>query len=503
MIVRRLWKVTWIFVLILNWDEKSATALEASSPCVVNDDHCDCGHDELLSSACSYHSSGRLFQCEDNRYFNQSLFLSRVGDGVCDCCDGSDEIHFNITVFCPNVCTAIADDIYTELNARKEIDLKGASQRTAILHDEKVKRRNLKLGYQEAKKTIAEYRELIKDYKIELIGQEKLESTAFDRILELAEFEFTQSLLRFTVENIRRLLAVITLLTGEEGVESILLECDDMYEFDGPEPDDLSAFALVNASASHAHIIEAGKEASIESTVGIREIPTETIDSMVAALSLSRLSLDSLIQVCQHTFHRALVASLNLAECFHHAGVAANLESFPTSPASMKRADHRRSEAEALRKQILDLTSQIKSIQTRSKSSGALSNTVYGPENSLYSLRDSCFSHKHKEHNYEICLFKDVKQGSTLIGTFDKVELKAPAAVSLGRADGIELEGLQENKSIISFYYTTGDICYGTKRPREMVLRLECSTGDAYISEIDEAEICSYSATLRTPLACY
>lgn len=501
--MRRLWKVTWIFVLILNWDEKSATALEASSPCVVNDDHCDCGHDELLSSACSYRSRGRLFQCEDNRYFNQSIFLSRVGDGVCDCCDGSDETHFDIIVFCPNVCTKLGFELLSELNDRKEIVLKGASERTAILHDEMVKRRNLKLGYQEAKKTIAEYRRLIKDYKIELIGQEKLESTEFDRIFNLVEFDFTQSLLRFTVETIRRLLAVITLLTGEEGVESILLECDDMYELDGPEPDDLSAFALVDASASHAHIIEAGKEASIESTVGIREIPTETIDSMVAALSLSRLSLDSLIQVCQHAFSRALVASLNLAECFHHAGVAANLESFPTSPASIRRVDHRRSEAEALRKQILDLTSQIKSIQNRSKSSGALSNTVYGPENSLYSLRDSCFSRRHKEHNYEICLFKDVKQGSTLIGTFDKVELEAPTALSLGRADGIELEELQNNKSITSFYYTTGDICYGTKRPRKMVLRLECSTGDAYISEIDETEICSYSATLRTPLACY
>lgn len=501
--MRRILKVTWIFVLILNSDEKSATALEASSPCVVNDDHCDCGHDELLSSACSYRSSGRLFQCEDNRYFNQSLFLSRVGDGVCDCCDGSDETHFNIIVVCPNVCTEIGNIIHSELAARKEIDLKGASERSAILNDEKVKRRNLKLGYQKAKKTIAENRKLIKDYKIELIGQEKLESTEFDRISQLAEFYFRQSMLRFTVENIRRLLAVITLLTGEEGVESILLECDDMYEFDGPEPNDLSAFALVDASASHVHIIEAGKEAFIESTVGIRKIPTETIDSMIAALSLSRLSLDSLIQVCQHAFPRALVVSLNLAECFHHAGVAEHLESFPSSPVSMRRVDHRRSEAGALRKQILDLTSQIESLHEESKSSGALSNTVYGPENSLHSLRDSCFSHKHKEHNYEICLFKDVKQGSTLIGTFDKVELEAPAALSLGRADGIQLEELQNNQSITSFYYTTGDICYGTKRPRGMVLKLECSTGDAYISEIDETEICSYRATLRTPLACY
>ena len=503
MVVHHLFKFAWIIVHILNTDKESATALEESPQCVFNDNYCDCGHDELVSSACSYHSNGRLFQCDDNQYFNQSLFLSRVGDGVCDCCDGSDETHSNNLIFCPNVCAEIGLLLQLEVAASKDMKERGASERNAIIHDEEVKRRKIKVGYQKAKKAIAENREVIKEYQLQLIGEEELESREFDRKSLLVESSFRQSMLRLSVEKIRRLLAVITLLIGDEGVESILLECDDMYEFDGPEPNDLSAFVLVTASTSRAHIIEADKEASIQNTYSMGEIPTATIDSMETALSLNRLSLDSLIEVCQHAIPRALVVSISLAECFHHAGVTEHLESFPTSPASMKRVDHRRYEAEALRSQIRNLTSEVENLHDESKSSLTLSNTTYGPGNTLYSLRDNCFSHKHKEHDYEICLFKDVKQGSILIGTYDKVVLEASTTLSLGRADGIQLHDSQDNRSKISFYYTGGALCYGTGRPREMILTLECSTGDAYIHEVDEIEICSYRAILRTPLACY
>ena len=290
MVVHHLLNFAWIIVYILNTDKKSATALEESSHCVFNDNYCDCGHDELLSSAYSYHSSGRLFQCDDNQYFNQSLFLSRVGDGVCDCCDGSDETLSNNLISCPNICAEIGLLLQLEVAARKEMKENGASERNAIIHNEEVKRRKMKMGYQKAKKAIAENRKVIKEYQLQLIGEEELESREFDRMSLLVESSFRQSLLRLSVEKIRRLLAVITLLIGDEGVESILLECDDMYEFDGPEPNDLSAFALVTASTCRAHIIEADKEASIQNTFSTTEIPTATIDSMIIALSLNRLS---------------------------------------------------------------------------------------------------------------------------------------------------------------------------------------------------------------------
>eukprot|EP00606_Chrysophyceae_sp_TOSAG23-5_P000757 GSChrysophyteH2.ASY1.ANO1.1333.1 assembled CDS len=88
----------------------------------VNDDYCDCrsGEDEPGTSACSGgqyqgvdspdHDNSeplerRLFYCMNDGFKEIPIFSSRVNDGVCDCCDGSDE---GILVSCRNSCEEIA-----------------------------------------------------------------------------------------------------------------------------------------------------------------------------------------------------------------------------------------------------------------------------------------------------------------------------------------------------------------------------------------------------------
>eukprot|EP00903_Cladosiphon_okamuranus_P015073 g13943.t1 len=69
--------------------DSSATQIEIAWD-RVNDDFCDCpgdGSDEPGTSACS---SG-TFECANRGHRSVRLPSSRVGDGVCDCCDGSDE----------------------------------------------------------------------------------------------------------------------------------------------------------------------------------------------------------------------------------------------------------------------------------------------------------------------------------------------------------------------------------------------------------------------------
>ncbi|KAF2364377.1 Glucosidase II beta subunit N-terminal, partial [Trinorchestia longiramus] len=57
----------------------------------VNDDYCDCledGSDEPLTNACE----NSTFKCKKHSHgFPESLPSTFVNDGVCDCCDGSDE----------------------------------------------------------------------------------------------------------------------------------------------------------------------------------------------------------------------------------------------------------------------------------------------------------------------------------------------------------------------------------------------------------------------------
>lgn len=57
----------------------------------VNDDYCDCpedGSDEFWTDACD----NAIFVCKrTKRGFPSSIVSAWVNDGVCDCCDGSDE----------------------------------------------------------------------------------------------------------------------------------------------------------------------------------------------------------------------------------------------------------------------------------------------------------------------------------------------------------------------------------------------------------------------------
>ncbi|GMH72850.1 hypothetical protein TrLO_g7022 [Triparma laevis f. longispina] len=71
-----------------------------------NDNFCDCpdtSSDEPSTSACSKvkHST---FVCSARTQI--TIYSSRIDDSVCDCCDGSDEIHNNYVV-CPNTCPSL------------------------------------------------------------------------------------------------------------------------------------------------------------------------------------------------------------------------------------------------------------------------------------------------------------------------------------------------------------------------------------------------------------
>jgi hypothetical protein len=59
---------------------------------ILNDNYCDCpdGRDEYATSACSHLLvSNAVFRCGEGS--NNTIFASRVGDGIIDCPDGSDE----------------------------------------------------------------------------------------------------------------------------------------------------------------------------------------------------------------------------------------------------------------------------------------------------------------------------------------------------------------------------------------------------------------------------
>ena len=110
----------------------------------LNDDYCDCidGSDEISTSACSGSTLGlgrtvtnnfnkrTSFKCP-NGVLNVTIPYSRLQDGVCDCCDGADEIDSPFKEFvvasgreagkrfgsCPDTCSdAVMDlQVYTNI----------------------------------------------------------------------------------------------------------------------------------------------------------------------------------------------------------------------------------------------------------------------------------------------------------------------------------------------------------------------------------------------------
>jgi hypothetical protein len=77
------------------------------APSRINDNYCDClidGLDEPSTSACSGVSKEPQFWCHNNGVSSHYLPSSKVNDGICDCCDGSDERFIVGDIKCSNTC---------------------------------------------------------------------------------------------------------------------------------------------------------------------------------------------------------------------------------------------------------------------------------------------------------------------------------------------------------------------------------------------------------------
>lgn len=134
--------------------EESGIVLQASQ---INDDFCDCtvtGADEPGTSACSgivafvpdaplTHSTPTdKFWCVNKGYKGRYIPTSQVQDGVCDCCDGSDEAPpaaegtNNSSSSGASVCVDICDELGKVMNKAKIEDVEkfesGVRRRNAL-----------------------------------------------------------------------------------------------------------------------------------------------------------------------------------------------------------------------------------------------------------------------------------------------------------------------------------------------------------------------------------
>ena len=103
-----------VLIFIISIICKTLYCLDDSKTIFVNDDYCDNGDDEINTSACSGYKNNIItkpsFICFNKEYYIEKIYNSRVNDGICDCCDGSDEINNNNNnnnIKCINNCKEI------------------------------------------------------------------------------------------------------------------------------------------------------------------------------------------------------------------------------------------------------------------------------------------------------------------------------------------------------------------------------------------------------------
>lgn len=199
--------------------------------CILNDNFCDCGDDEPLTSACSSYSTKiTKFNCIDKRYIEETIFGSRVNDGICDCCDGSDE---DVSIGCVNRCDIIGIAATEEKNRIEKITSEGLVLKNSLTKIYKEKITNLKDKITKMNDNLPKYNQLLSSYKLQFDELTSNKDNQMNKISSFVKDHLTGPYIGLSRDTSISLLALLTLESKEEGVEKILSLCTGKLEFEG------------------------------------------------------------------------------------------------------------------------------------------------------------------------------------------------------------------------------------------------------------------------------
>ena len=105
--------------------------------------------------------------------------------------------------------------------------------------------------------------------------------------------------------------------------------------------------------------------------------------------------------------------------------------SFPISPLVVARETYVRPEAQSVRGHIRELERNMAQLQQNLASSNEIKNIDFGEGDWLYALWGSCWFWTQPTgdmYTYDVCAFKQAKQGSTLLGNFERLGINTANA---------------------------------------------------------------------------
>ena len=416
-----------------------------------NDNYCDCpatSEDETETSACA--PVGR-FKCRDrNVYFP----TSRVGDGVCDCCDGSDEP----AGVCQNTCEEldrIERQRQQEIEEQKRRGVNGFMELYKKAKQSCIDNKKSEQELEQAKDTQAEQSPVTRK---ELRAAERLRDVLtkqYEADIRKSRIEALQvsKLSREDLEDVLVELATDSNLgTKLERLLSSRLSCaskesDDNVEEEEDDNDDEDGEQEEENDAPEEDII--GEE---DGPYGEEPDPSKTKKS-ISTTTTDDKEEDEEEEDCEPIWTEAV----------------------PPAPTELETA---RAKARELREKWDSLNDG----EDSGDNNGFVDEKEidFGPVQVWRGLYKECFTLKKDKYTYQICVFGEFTQDHIRLGKFTR----------WGRENDYS-----------EMMYEGGEKCYSPAIPRSIKVKIECGESTELV-DVFEPSTCVYEALFKTPAAC-
>jgi protein kinase C substrate 80K-H len=465
-----------------------AVMASGDTRCVLNDNFCDCGHDEPGTAACSFFSPQK-FQCGSADIFNQTIPSSRVDDGVCDCCDGSDE-----ALYCRNTCKDLAQARQAELERLEQLKSMGLQAAEKIVASSKVQLESIMREAEANKALIEETENQIQHLREELTAAnsraDEASSSVAGAIATLKQKRTTDLMESLSGNQARDVLAQAALSWDRNTIELIILGMSNAHlaSKSGTSVSELKAVELYEMHSSLRDLGSVGDDStdvSVGSDGNSEDVTRARVAIMRNFLTLDFANDDDIYPLLNTVLEKypqgcrsgnVIGANLNkelqtVCDLLRKNSEEMDLLNAPSNEAQQ--------EAKRIKKLLSDseasLNAQKKSVQDANDIAGK----NFGPDNVLFSLWKQCYKSRQDKYTYTVCPYDNAKQDQTSLGKFKSVDFGPNGVV---------------------FSFNFGDRCFSSKF-RELKLALRCSERTE-ITSVAEPETCSYVATLETPIAC-
>jgi protein kinase C substrate 80K-H len=430
---------------------------DSLDPQKINDDYCDCeedGSDEWLTSACSFvhvppgsdAEKSSKFHCVNKGYLDTFIHTSKVNDGICDCCDGSDEPKGK----CPDNCYEIGKGLRDELKAKIKAMKAGIQIKNTRAQQGKKEIEAKKLELKE-KKALKEQKEKEEEAaekeKIRLEKIEKMEKELLREKKMLAKTEQQKEQKDATQEHVTE--ANVAAAATDTATEQKDATQEHVTEANKEEQQKEESN---KAETTEENQVEQKKEEEKAQT-GEKE-NVAAVEEEVEVKSFKNEPLSYL-------WHYILHAYYSLIRPFY--------------------GEYSKTEAEKARDLVKSLQKEIEQLKTQITELENIVNTDFGTEYEYFPINNKCIESRQRQYTYELCLFNKVNQreggGVTLLGKFT---------------------GWNEDRTAMK--YENGIHCWQGPA-RSCLVKVQCGNDEEIVS-VDEPSRCVYEMVLKTPSAC-